>query len=90
MTLQQEDVACREVADLLTAYMDDALTAGERERLDRHLELCPPCTQYLDQMRLTISAVGQVTPDDLSPSVVDDLVSIFRDWREQDAPSPSS
>jgi hypothetical protein len=35
-------------------------------------------------MRVTIAASGVVTPDDLEPEALDDLVEIFRQFHEPD------
>lgn len=34
----------------LSAYLDDVLPQGERERLAGHLANCPVCHGYLDQL----------------------------------------
>lgn len=34
---------CRRTAGRLTSYVDDALPAGERADVERHLGACPPC-----------------------------------------------
>jgi anti-sigma factor RsiW len=36
---------CRRTADRLTPYVDEALPAGERTDVERHLNRCPPCRQ---------------------------------------------
>jgi hypothetical protein len=35
------------------------------------------------QLRATIRAVGQITPDDLSPEAESELLEVFRDWRRK-------
>jgi anti-sigma factor RsiW len=34
---------CRRTAERLTPYVDEALGAGERADVERHLDACPPC-----------------------------------------------
>jgi len=46
-------ISCREVVEIVTAYLDGALDAELAQRLERHLELCPPCTAYVAQIRAT-------------------------------------
>ena len=36
---------CRRTADRLTSYVDDALPAGERADVERHLGACPPLSR---------------------------------------------
>jgi anti-sigma factor RsiW len=36
--------------ELLSGYVDDALSQGDRQRVDRHLEECPSCRALVDQI----------------------------------------
>ena len=36
MTLRGDDLACIELVELVTAYLDDALAPAERARLEAH------------------------------------------------------
>ena len=65
----------------MSDYLDGALSPRDRQRLDGHLAGCPPCSEYLAQMRATIAAAGRVQPDDLPPEALDDLVALYRAWR---------
>jgi anti-sigma factor (TIGR02949 family) len=47
-------LTCRELLDFLMAYLDGELGSRERERFDRHLEVCPDCVRYLETYRETI------------------------------------
>jgi anti-sigma factor (TIGR02949 family) len=72
---------CNEVVELVTAYLDGALKRRERKAFERHLAKCEGCTNYVEQIRLTIETVGRVTADDLPPELREKLVAGFRDWR---------
>jgi anti-sigma factor RsiW len=74
-------LVCRQAVDLMTAYLDGALDAGDRDRLEAHLADCPHCSEYLAQIRITIDALGQVEPEELSEEALDDLVGLYRQWR---------
>jgi anti-sigma factor RsiW len=65
----------------MTAYLDGALAAVDRDRLELHLADCPHCSEYLAQLRVTIDALGHVDVDELSDEAVDDLVDLYRQWR---------
>jgi anti-sigma factor RsiW len=74
-------LACRQVVELLTEYLDDALSTRDRARLEAHLADCPHCSEYLAQLRATIASAGRVETDHLEPAVVEDLVELYRRWR---------
>lgn len=74
-------LVCRQAVDLMTAYLDGALDAGDRDRLEAHLADCPHCSEYLAQIRITIDALGHVEPEELSDEALDDLVGLYRQWR---------
>ncbi len=78
MTTASDDLACIELVELVTEYLEAAGSEASRERIQRHLSGCDGCTTYVEQMRQTIVAVGRLTPDDVPPSVVDPLLAIFR------------
>jgi anti-sigma factor RsiW len=72
---------CRQAVELVTDYLEGALTPAERVRFEAHLAACPHCSEYLREMRVTIAAVGRVEPETLSRAARDDLVSLYRSWR---------
>jgi anti-sigma factor RsiW len=69
--------------ELVTEYLEDALSRQDRRRFESHLEGCPHCTEYLRQMRTVIRLTGQLKPDDLSPDVQDEFVALFRRWKSE-------
>lgn len=75
-------LACRNAVELVTDYLEGALSARDRERFEAHLADCPYCADYLAQMRVTIETVGRIEPDSLVPEVRDELVRLYRRWRE--------
>lgn len=81
MKLLPPPLVCREAVELVSGYLDGTLSRRERRRLEKHLAQCDACTAYLDQMRATIAASGQVGPEDLPSDVVEGLVNLFRQYR---------
>ena len=76
-----EQLNCRELVELVTAYLEEALTPAERLRFDRHIEACGKCAEYLRQIRRTVQIVGTLRPDDLSQEAEAALLEAFRGWR---------
>jgi anti-sigma factor RsiW len=75
-------LVCRDAVALMSDYVEGALAPRDRHRLEGHLATCPHCSEYLAQIRATITAAGHVEPDDLAPETVDELVALYRRWRE--------
>lgn len=43
------DIACIELVELLTDYLEGALPPDEVAAVEAHLALCPHCQVYLDR-----------------------------------------
>ena len=63
----RRDLTCQEIVELVTAYLEGALSARDRRRFEAHLAGCAALHGYVEQMRVTLERVGTVTPDGLSP-----------------------
>jgi anti-sigma factor RsiW len=74
-----DDLACTDLVELLADYLEGTLSQEEARRLERHLETCPGCTEYLEQMRTVAGSLGGLTPDSLPAAMRDDLIAAFRD-----------
>ena len=60
---ESNEMACQEVVELITDYLEDALSPGDRRRFEEHLAVCPDCRNYLAQMRVTIRLTGALKGD---------------------------
>jgi anti-sigma factor RsiW len=76
------ELPCRELVELVTAYLDGSLSRRDRRRFERHISGCDNCTTYVEQMRETIAATGRLTEADLDPHVREELLAAFRGWSE--------
>ena len=84
-----DPVSCRELVELVTDYLEDALPAPERRRVDAHLAHCPHCSAYLEQLGATLDALGTLTEDDLSEPARDDLLEVFRAFLAEGGAGPA-
>ncbi|HEX4175466.1 MAG TPA: zf-HC2 domain-containing protein [Acidimicrobiales bacterium] len=73
---------CRQAVELVTDYLEGALSRRQRRRLEAHLRACPNCSAYLEQIQAVIAISGAVEPDDLSDQASSDLTELYRRWRE--------
>jgi anti-sigma factor RsiW len=78
--IDTEAFSCQELVELVTDYLEGALSPGDLRRFDAHIAGCDACTEYLRQLRETIRVVGTITPDDLSPEAESELLAVFARW----------
>jgi anti-sigma factor RsiW len=74
---------CRQVVELMTAYLEGALSAADRARFEEHIAGCDGCTAYLAQMRMTMRVVGRLAEEPVPEVLQKELVGAFRSWRSQ-------
>jgi anti-sigma factor RsiW len=77
-----DEIVCRELVELVTPYLEDALPADQRALVERHLAACDGCHTYLEQMRLTIRAIGHVSDEAIASRTREEVLAIFRAWRQ--------
>lgn len=80
------ELTCQELVELVTEYLEGALTPTDRQRFEMHLADCRGCRTYVEQIRQTIQVVGHVTAEQVPPDARDALLAHFRTWK-QDATS---
>ncbi len=71
------DIACNELVELITDYLEGALPPDEVAAVEAHLATCRGCANYLAQMRATIAALGHVPVETLSGEALDTLMEAF-------------
>lgn len=69
-------ISCREVVEIVTAYLDGALPPADVARLERHLSGCDGCTEFIAQIRATTRVAAEVELD-VRPDR-DALLQVFR------------
>jgi anti-sigma factor RsiW len=84
----RQGMACREAVELVTDYLEGALSPAQRRRFEKHLARCPDCPEYLAQIRAVIALAGSITPDDLTPRVRGEFIRLYNRWRGDEASDP--
>jgi anti-sigma factor RsiW len=79
---ETDEMACKELVEMLTEYLEGTLTKEDRHRLESHLTECPYCLDYVDQFRETIAATGELTLDSIAPERRAGVLEAFRGWRD--------
>ena len=72
---------CRQVVELMTDYLEGALSPVERARFDEHIAGCDGCRAYLEQLRTTRKVLGRLADEPVPAEVERDLLEAFRSWR---------
>ena len=75
-----EEMECTELVEIVTAYLDDALSSSELARVRDHLNSCDGCQAHLDQMRTTARVLRSEPDAQASPEAADALARMFREW----------
>ncbi len=53
---------CQQVVEMVTDYLEGALSPADHLRFEAHLANCPHCTEYLAQIRETIRLAAGSPP----------------------------
>ena len=81
-----EDLPCRELVELVSDHLEDALPAAVRVRLEQHLRECEGCTEHVEQVRQTVALLHALPPEELSPQARQRVLEAFRAWRDTGRP----
>jgi anti-sigma factor RsiW len=81
MSAAAGQISCQELVELVTDYLEGSLSPVEAARFEHHLTLCEGCAFYVEQIRMTIAAVGRIGEEDVPAGVRDGLLAAFRDFR---------
>ncbi len=69
---RRRPMRCDAFVELVTEYLDDALSDDDRARIERHLRGCDGCTRVLAEWREVIRITGHI--DDADVDRLDDGV----------------
>ncbi len=80
--MNHDYLTCRELVELVTEYIEAAMSARDLAIFEAHLSACPGCSAYFAQMRRTITLAGRLTEDSIAPQARDQLLHVFRNWKK--------
>lgn len=77
-----QELPCRDLVEVVTAYLDGALGEVDRRRFEAHLADCEDCVAYVEQIRVTAAgaarSAGRVPP--IPAELREGLRSTFHHW----------
>lgn len=59
-----DELACIDLVDKVTEYLEGNLDERQQEHIEQHLALCDGCRAALDQFQTVIRLVGRLTSAD--------------------------
>ena len=74
-------LVCKEVVELVSDYLEGVLLPEKRAALEEHLAGCPGCTNYVEQVRLTIGMLRTLAQEHVFPETKEELLQVFRQWK---------
>ena len=81
MTEPADELTCRELVEVITAYLDGAMSDADSSRFERHLGECSGCTAVVSQFRTTIEVTGRLTEEQVSEEQREAMRGVFQRWR---------
>jgi anti-sigma factor RsiW len=76
--MRPADMTCHELAERVTAYLDDALPPEERDRFEAHRRACPRCETHVSQVRETVSTLGALGRSGPHSAEAGTILELFR------------
>ena len=58
-----DEITCKELVDLVTPYLEDALDEPTLVAVEEHLVMCDWCVDYVEQIRATVGALATLPPE---------------------------
>ena len=68
---EDRQLSCQELVELVTDYLEGALSPEDTARFEDHIVWCPGCAAYLEQIRKTIELTGRLTAECSRPTPSD-------------------
>jgi hypothetical protein len=75
-------LTCQEIVELVTEYQENALLPEMRKRLEDHVDNCPGCTTYIEQVQLTIDMLHRLAEEPAFLATKQELLQVFRNWKQ--------
>ena len=75
---------CRKIRNLLQLYIDDALTFGEKQLVEKHLEKCSECRAELKSLSAMLRLIKSLPEVSTSPNFTENLMSKISQIEEEE------
>lgn len=76
---------CVELVERITDYLESVLDGDTVRRIQDHLRICAGCEEYLNEVRLALRVMDDVSAEPLSADLESNLLAIYRGWSAESA-----
>jgi anti-sigma factor RsiW len=76
-------MTCRQVVELMTDYLEGALSPSDRLRFEQHIAGCDGCRAYLAQLATTRKVLSKLADEPIPAGLQAELVQAFRNWKSR-------
>ena len=80
-------ITCADALELMTEFLDQALSPEDQDRFRAHLNGCEACAVYLDQLHLTVQVTGTITGEnsyEVEQPTMERLLDLYRSTRQHE------
>ncbi len=78
VTTSEVELTCRDIVELVTDYLEQALLPRTRGKFEEHIAGCEGCTNYVEQVRKTIDLLHRLAIEPVLPATKQELLKVFR------------
>lgn len=76
-------ITCQEFVEMVTDYLENVLLPETRRQFEEHVELCPGCETYLEQIQQTIVMMRRIGEETPTPETKQKLLDVFHQLRKE-------
>jgi hypothetical protein len=69
---------CKQIADLVYAYLDDRLKPTVKRDFQQHLRICPDCVSFLNTYKKTVGMTRSLRAEDMPSKVRENILDFLR------------
>lgn len=74
-------LTCKQITELVTAYVEGQLRLRDRLRFRMHIGMCSHCKTYVRQLEATRKALGRLPEPGIPAELEADLMRAFENWK---------
>ncbi len=69
---------CKQMADLIYAYLNNSLNPDVKKDFEQHLQICPDCVSFLNTYRKTVEVTRAVRAREIPADVRKNILAFLR------------